>query len=104
VLVRQAGQRDARDEGSIAERQRVAGAIRENQEQGNARHAVHQGGQDLLGRGVDPVQVLDDYDLGPARRRLGQQPTDGVQRLAVSLLRAHGGHRRVPGVHGEQGP
>ena len=82
----------------------MAGAIREDEERADARHAVDQGGEELLGGGVDPVQVLDDHDLGAGRRRLGEKAANGVQRLATALPRAHRGHRRVPRIHGEQGP
>src|SRR6185503_19757106 len=74
---------------------RLAGAIGEDEEHPDARHAVHQGGEELLGGAIDPVQVVDDHDLGMARRGRGEETANDVQRLAVALLRAHRGHGQV---------
>ena len=104
VLVGQGAEGDARDEGSIAEREGVAGAIREDEEHADARHAVHQGGEELLGRGVDPVQVLDDHDLGRVAaalaRRRRRASSVSPRRCCGSIVGTAGS----PGIDGEQSP
>jgi hypothetical protein len=64
----------------------------------------HQGGEELLGGGVDPMQVPDNHDVGTHGDEPGKQAAEGIQRFTSALLGADRGHRLVPRIDGQERP
>jgi hypothetical protein len=102
LLLAQSIQRQAHRTGDPAQRMDVCGPVAQNQEDGRGRDDRDQGLQCLQRHPVGPVKVLDHDHERSVAALFDQEGPQGVEGLDATLLRIHGGHRLVAGVHGEQ--
>jgi hypothetical protein len=63
--------------------------VREDEEHGQGGHGVRESDEQFLGGVVDPVQVLDDDDLGAATRAAADEPGNRFHDLPPAELGIH---------------
>ena len=102
VLSGEGRRRDPHVISPLAERMAVSRPVGEDEEHGQGGHAVRQGDEQLLGGIVDPVQVLDDDDLGTKPRPAADEPGDRLHDLPPAELGIHARHDGLARVHAEE--
>ena len=102
LRLRQRRRDDARVVGALAEGLRVPGPVGEDQEDRARRHAVAEDGQELLGRPIDPVEVLDHHDLRTPLGGAQDHPAERLEDAAAALARIERGDGRVGGAERQQ--
>ena len=102
VLSPQRLQRHLRGEGLVDPRRAIARAIRAHQDDARADQGVDQRGEVLLGRAIDPVDVLEQHDERTLSAAADRELTERLERPGLERLRVGLGEPLALDLHAEK--